>query len=181
MPWMRVKSKGVFIARARGSATLVIRVNLTSNHWIHYHRTALNPRARVIWHVLNVWGRRWRAGASMGRSADLPMAAGPHHFLLEGVPTCHGVCWPLCHVGCFAVGPWIRVTSSSTLERRLKCDPRVGNGSGILHMDPTTLAWPGGSIGRSGDLHMEAPPAHLPPFVISCIKIPQGTSGTCYW
>jgi hypothetical protein len=74
------------------------------------------------------------------------------------------------------VGPWIRVISSSTLERKHKCDPRVGNGSRIFHMDRATLAWPGGPIGRSGDLHMVGPPAHLPLFVLSCIKTPQGIS-----
>jgi hypothetical protein len=62
------------------------------------------------------------------------------------------------------------VISSSTLERKHKCDPRVRNDSGILHMDRATLARLGGSIGRLGDLHVEALPGYFPPFVISCIK-----------
>jgi hypothetical protein len=131
------------------------------NHWIHYHRTAFNPRARVIWHVLNVWGRRWTARASMGRLANLPMAVGPHHFLLEGVPTCHGVClqlWSRWMLRCgpmnpcdFVFHPWEKTQVWSKGGEWL-----WGTSHGLC-----PLARPGGFISRSGDLHMEVPQAHF--------------------
>ena len=98
-------------------------------------------------------------------------------FTLVGRPTCIGsfgatsycgvlgphvivkcrLSWSVVMLSLCLVGPWIHVTSSSTLERKHKCDPMVGIGSRILHMDPATLARPGGSIGRLGDLHMVDP------------------------
>jgi hypothetical protein len=47
------------------------------------------------------------------------------------------------------------------------------------HMDHGDLAWLGGPRGAT-DPPMGVPQAQLSPHVISCRKISQGTSGTCY-
>ena len=63
------------------------------------------------------------------------------------------------------------MTSSFTLERKHKCDPRVGIVSRILHMDPATLAGPGGPIGGRATpiwwIHMLI----FSSFVTSCIHM----------
>jgi hypothetical protein len=78
------------------------------------------------------------------------------------------------------VGQRIRVTSSSTLERKHKCDPSVENFSRVLLLDPATLAGPSGPIEGSGDPLTVGPQAHFLPFFISYMKTSPGTSGTCY-
>jgi hypothetical protein len=65
------------------------------------------------------------------------------------------------------------VTSFSTLERKHKCDPRVGNDSGVLHMD--CAPWQGlvGSLAGRATYIWRFHRLIFSNFVITCIHKPK--------
>ena len=93
---------GVFIARGWVGATPAPRQRSvwasSCTRWIHRHQTDLKSRVEVIWHVFNMW----EVG---GLLEAPPMIAWAHHFLLEGVPTCHGGSWVLLSRWMLRCGP----------------------------------------------------------------------------
>ena len=100
-----------------------------------------------------------RMMGNIGTSANLPMTAWAHHFLLEGVPTCHSGSWIL-------LSRWmLRVLSLLANRRRESQDPKVEIDSRSVGRITGRLRGCSESIFRLGDLHMEPPAAQSPCFV----------------